>query len=102
MTQNSKFDTLRVQTSNYSQRIRDFQDKISLNTCLTQFFWKSFRKVTKAVPFGNQPPPKTQNRDPRRLNVIFRQNKYFCDFFHIFWDQKNAIQNYDFLNETPY
>ena len=74
-----------------SQRIRDFKGKISRNTCLTRFFWNFFRKVIKGVPFGNQAYSKLENQELGRLNDIFRQNKYFCDFFHIFRDQNIAI-----------
>ena len=53
LTKNSKFDPLRVRILNLSQRIRDFQPKISRNTCLTRFFWIFHRKVTQGVvPFG--------------------------------------------------
>ena len=38
LTQNSKFDPLRVKISNESQLILDFQGKISRNTCQTQDF----------------------------------------------------------------
>ena len=52
LTENAKFDPLRVKILNLSQRIRDFQPKISRNTCLTRFFWIFHRKVTQGVPFG--------------------------------------------------
>ena len=52
LTENAKFDPLRVKILNLSQRIRDFQPKISRNTCLTRFFWIFHRKNTQGVPFG--------------------------------------------------
>ena len=50
LTQNSKVDPLRVKISNESQLIRDFQGKISRNTCLTRFFWNFFEKLQREYP----------------------------------------------------
>ena len=52
LTENPNFEPLRVKILKISQRIRDFQPKISRNTCLTRFFWIFHRKVTQGVPFG--------------------------------------------------
>ena len=52
LTKSAKFDPLRVEILNLSQRIRDFQRKISRITCLTRYFWKYFWKVAQGVPCG--------------------------------------------------
>ena len=83
--QNAEFEPLRVEISILSQRIRDFQRKISRKTCLNRFFWKFFRKFVQGVPHS-----KTQNRRLGCQNDIFRQNKHFGDFFHVIWDRKIA------------
>ena len=64
-------------------------------------FWELFRKIVQRVPCENQPLSKTQNRDVSRLNDIFRQNKYFPDFFYRIWYQKIATAKYKNFYVTP-
>ena len=52
--QNAEFEPLRVEISILSQRIRDFQRKISQITCLTQSFLEIVRNVIQGVIFLDQ------------------------------------------------